>query len=49
MVPQTIKPTNDASVSQICFKFVFVGCAIQSSCCTQLTKDVAKVEFAVGK
>jgi hypothetical protein len=49
MVPQTIKATNDASVSQICFKFVFVGCAISSTCCNQLTRDVAKVEFAVGK
>eukprot|EP00197_Chlamydomonas_leiostraca_P012076 CAMPEP_0202862070 /NCGR_PEP_ID=MMETSP1391-20130828/3248_1 /ASSEMBLY_ACC=CAM_ASM_000867 /TAXON_ID=1034604 /ORGANISM="Chlamydomonas leiostraca, Strain SAG 11-49" /LENGTH=249 /DNA_ID=CAMNT_0049541553 /DNA_START=198 /DNA_END=943 /DNA_ORIENTATION=- len=48
LIPQPLQ-TPAPGVSVMCFKFMFVGCAFTSDCCTKLSNDVGKVEFAVDK
>ena len=48
LLPQPLKPSTSPSVKIMCFKFLSVGCAWDTTCCNLLKKDLFKVEFAVG-
>eukprot|EP00195_Chlamydomonas_chlamydogama_P008121 CAMPEP_0202902296 /NCGR_PEP_ID=MMETSP1392-20130828/16775_1 /ASSEMBLY_ACC=CAM_ASM_000868 /TAXON_ID=225041 /ORGANISM="Chlamydomonas chlamydogama, Strain SAG 11-48b" /LENGTH=215 /DNA_ID=CAMNT_0049589043 /DNA_START=201 /DNA_END=845 /DNA_ORIENTATION=+ len=48
IVPSSVTQLS-ATVTRMCFRFMFVGCAINSDCCRTMVNDLFKVEFSTDK